>query len=63
MERICKTCQFWQPNGGVLGIGYCFVDKNATYRKPEQTCKKWKDGTGSPEYDEKIAFWEKGKAK
>ena len=59
MEKICKTCHYWQPNGGLLGVGYCTIAKFA-YRKPSQSCNKWEDGTMSPTYKEKIEFWEKG---
>ena len=37
MERICKNCIHWIPNGGVLGYGYCSA-KKWVYRKPTQTC-------------------------
>lgn len=37
---ICKNCYHWQPNGGVLGYGYCKVQK-WVYRKPTQTCKRF----------------------
>jgi len=37
-EKTCKNCQWWQPNGGVLGMGYCRAHQ-WTYRKPTQSCK------------------------
>mgnify|MGYP003466756781 CR=1 FL=1 len=32
------TCKHWIPNGGILGYGYCRVNKFG-YRNPTQTCK------------------------
>ena len=43
-EKICKNCQWWQPNGGVLGFGYC-RNNHWTYRKPTQTCKNFHETT------------------
>lgn len=40
MEQICKNCIGWQPNGGVLGVGYCTKQK-WVYRKPSQSCKRF----------------------
>lgn len=37
-EKTCATCANFQPNGGVLKMGYCMADK-WTYRKPTQHCK------------------------
>ena len=37
-EKMCKNCAHWQPNGGVLGYGYCIANKWA-YRKPTQRCE------------------------
>ena len=37
MERICKNCIHWVPNGGKLGYGYCSA-KKWVYRKPTQSC-------------------------
>lgn len=39
-ERTCATCANFQPNGGVLKMGYCIANK-WTYRKPTQTCDKF----------------------
>lgn len=39
-EKICDNCHFFQPNGGVLKMGYCIRDQ-WKYRKPEQTCDKF----------------------
>jgi len=58
-EKICKTCLFWQPNGGILGVGYCLANK-WTYRKPTQHCDKWTDGTVAEGYDAKIKYWQNG---
>ena len=38
--KICENCQWWQPNGGWLDVGYCRTDK-WSYRKPSQSCKKF----------------------
>lgn len=43
-ENICKNCRFWQPNGGVLIMGYCVANK-WTYRKATQSCEKFEEGT------------------
>lgn len=43
-EKICDNCRFWQPNGGVLKMGYCVANK-WTYRKPYHTCEKFEEGT------------------
>ena len=45
--KICRTCQHWKPNGGVLGMGYC-IPNQWGYRKPSQTCDKW---LAFPPYD------------
>lgn len=42
--RICENCRFWQPNGGVLKMGYCVANK-WTYRKGWQSCEKFEEGT------------------
>ena len=39
-EKICENCSFWQPNGGVLNMGYCTANK-WTYRKATQSCDKF----------------------
>lgn len=38
--KICENCTYFQPNGGVLNMGYCTINK-WTYRKPSQTCDKF----------------------
>lgn len=43
-EKICDNCRFWQPNGGVLNMGYCVANKWA-YRKATQSCEKFEEGT------------------
>lgn len=43
-ENICKNCRFWQPNGGVLNMGYCVANK-WTYRMATQSCEKFEKGT------------------
>ena len=40
MERICRNCCYWQPNGSPLGVGYCMANQ-WSYRKPGQTCKTY----------------------
>ena len=34
----CGNCCYWIPNGSVLRVGYCRVEKFA-YRKEAQVCK------------------------
>lgn len=58
-ETICRDCLYWQPNGGVLGVGYCLANK-MTYRKPGQTCDKWEDGTKSSVYEMNMERWRRG---
>lgn len=42
-EKKCGSCKHWQPNGGVLGFGYCKAN-GWVYRRPEQGCKtKYED--------------------
>ncbi len=39
-ENVCANCVHWQPNGGVLGMGYC-IEQGWGYRKPDQSCGKF----------------------
>lgn len=39
-EKVCANCVHWQPNGGVLGMGYC-IEQGWVYRKPDQSCEKF----------------------
>lgn len=34
----CGNCCYWIPNGGVLRVGYCRLEKFA-YRKEAQSCQ------------------------
>lgn len=61
-EKICRDCLFWQPNGGVLGFGYCLANK-WTYRRYGQTCDKWTDGTKSICYEANMKLWREGMSK
>lgn len=37
-NKNCGNCAYWQPNGGVLGYGYC-IQNGWGYRKRTQSCK------------------------
>ena len=55
MEKNCKNCKFWQPNGGILGMGYCKADK-WTYRKPIQTCQKWESHPDGVDFKDNVVI-------
>lgn len=40
LEKTCSFCCFWQPNGGILELGYCRLF-DFTYRKASQSCDKY----------------------
>ena len=41
IDKTCANCIYWQPNGGLLGVGFCKASK-WSYRKPTQSCNKHK---------------------